>query len=145
MLILEPKIGHIYASVFWNSITSTDANELKRIQQRFAALCFNRFFPQVHYSYSLAFENLRLHTLLMRRHHLDTMFLIQVYLCFKFCPVSEIAGLRVPLRYIRDIALFNVCSSSKNCPSATCASAANVVCRNVGVFGDKNVLLSHIL
>jgi MFS-type transporter involved in bile tolerance (Atg22 family) len=34
-----------YASVVWNSITSTDASKLERIQRSFAALCFNRFFP----------------------------------------------------------------------------------------------------
>ncbi|KDR18918.1 hypothetical protein L798_06656 [Zootermopsis nevadensis] len=28
-----------YASVVWNSITTTDANKLERIQQKFAALC----------------------------------------------------------------------------------------------------------
>jgi hypothetical protein len=33
----------------------------------------------------------------------------------------------------------------KNCPSARCASAANVVCRDVDVFGARNVLLNHIL
>jgi hypothetical protein len=33
-----------YTSVVWNSITSTDASKLERIQRRFAALCFNRFF-----------------------------------------------------------------------------------------------------
>jgi hypothetical protein len=106
-----------YASVIWNSITSTYTNKLERIQQRFAAPCFNRFFPQVHYCYSIALENLKLHTLLMRRHHLDTLFLTQVYFGFKICPsVLEIVGLRVPARYIRDFALFNVCSSCKNCP-----------------------------
>jgi hypothetical protein len=82
---------------------STDANKLERIQQRFAALCFNRFFPQVHFSYSIASEELKLHTLRMRRHRLDALFLTQVYLGFKFCPsVLEIVGLRVPGRYIRD-------------------------------------------
>jgi hypothetical protein len=40
--------------------------------------------------------------------------------------------------------LFNVCSS-KNCPSAICASAANVVCRDINVFGARNVLLSRLL
>jgi hypothetical protein len=30
--------------------------------------------------------------------------------------------------------LFNVCCSSKNCSSARCASAANVVCKDVDVF-----------
>jgi hypothetical protein len=33
-----------YASIVWNSITSTDANKLERIQQTFVALSFSRFF-----------------------------------------------------------------------------------------------------
>jgi hypothetical protein len=59
--------------------------------------------------------------------------------------VLEIVGLRVPARYIRDLALFNVCSSCKNCPSAGCASAANVVCRDIDVFGARNLLLNRFL
>jgi hypothetical protein len=66
-----------YASVAWNSITSTDANKLERIQQRFATLCFNRFFPQVRYNYSLVLEELKLHTLYIRRHRLDASFLLK--------------------------------------------------------------------
>jgi hypothetical protein len=46
---------------------------------------------------------------------------------------------------ISDFAWFNVCSSSKNCPSARCASAANVVCRDVDVFGAGNVHLNNFL
>jgi hypothetical protein len=41
--------------------------------------------------------------------------------------------------------IFNVCSSCKNCPSARCASAANVVCRDVDVFGARNIFLRHFL
>jgi hypothetical protein len=78
----------------------------------------------------------KLHTLRMRRHRLDALFLTQVYFGFKFCPSA---------RYIRDFALFNVCSPFKNCPSARCASAANVVRKNVDVFGARNVLLSHFV
>jgi hypothetical protein len=79
-------------------------------------------------------------------HHLDALFLTEVYFGLKFCPsILEIVGLRVPARYIRDFALFNVCSSYKNCPSARCASAANVVCRDVDVFGARNILLSRLL
>jgi hypothetical protein len=115
-----------YVSVVWNSITSSDDNKLERIQQKFAALCFSSFFPQVHYSYSLTLEELKIHTLHMKRHHLDALFLIQVYIGSKFCPLLEIVGLRIPTRYIRDFALFNVCSSSKSCPSTSCAPAANV-------------------
>jgi hypothetical protein len=135
-----------YASFVWNSIMSTDAKKLELIQQRFATLYFNRFFPHVHYCCSLAFEELRLRALRTRRHHLDARFLIQVYLGSKFCPsVLEIVGLRVPARYIRDFALFYVCSSCENCPSAGCASAANAVCTDADVFGARNVLLNHIL
>jgi hypothetical protein len=58
-----------------------------------------------------------LHTLHMRRHRLDALFLIQVYFGFKSCPsVLEFVFLRVPARYIRDIALFNVWSFSKLVP-----------------------------
>jgi hypothetical protein len=53
-------------------------------------------------------------------------------------------GLRVPSRFIKEISLFDVCSSGKNCPSARCASAANAVCRDADVFGTKTVSLSHI-
>jgi hypothetical protein len=135
-----------YVFVVWNSVISTDTNKLERIQQGSAALRFNRFFPQVHYCYSLALEELKLHTLRVRRHGLDVHFLTQVYLGSKFCPsVLEILGLRVSARYIRDFTSFNVCSSCKNCSSARRASAANVVCRDVDVFDAKDVLLNHIL
>jgi hypothetical protein len=43
----------------------------------------------------------------------------------------------------RDFALFNVCSPFKNCPPAKCASAANVICKDLDVFGARKVLLSH--
>jgi hypothetical protein len=83
----------------------------------------------------------------MKRHRLGALFIIiQVYLGSNFCPsVFEIVGLRVPARYIRDIAFFSVCSSCKNCLSPRYASVANVVCRDVDVFGAKKVLLNHIL
>jgi hypothetical protein len=135
-----------YASVVWNSITSTHASKLERIQQRFAALCFYHFFPQVHYCYTLGLQELNLHTLHMRRHRLDAVFLTPVYSGSKFCPsVLETVGLRVPPWHIRDFALFSVCSSCKNCPSARCASAAIVVCKDDHMFGSRYILLRHIL
>ena len=39
--LVRPKLQ--YASVLWNSVTSTDAIKLESIQQKFAALCQNRF------------------------------------------------------------------------------------------------------
>jgi hypothetical protein len=58
--------------------------------------------------------------------------------------LTAIVGLRVPALCIRDFTLFSVCSSSRYCPSARCASAANVICRDIDVFGAKPVLLNHI-
>jgi hypothetical protein len=87
-----------------------------------------------------------LHSLRMRRHRLDSLFLTSVYFGSKFCPsVLEIFRLRVPAQYIRGFVLFNVCSSCKSCPSAGCASAADFACRDVDVLGAKNVLLNHTL
>jgi hypothetical protein len=135
-----------YASVVWNSITSTDAKKIGTHSAEVCALCYKRFFPQVDYSYDLALDQLKLHTLHKRRCHLDALFLTQVYRGSKFCPsVFETVGLRVPVRYIRDFSMFNVCSSSKNCPSARCASAANVVCRDSDIFGTKPLSLKYIL
>jgi hypothetical protein len=83
---------------------------------------------------------------LFMRHNLHVLFSIQIYFDPKLCPsVLEIADLRVPARYIRDFALFNVSSSCKNCLSARCATVANVVCRDVDVFGVNTLLLNHIL
>jgi hypothetical protein len=131
-----------YASVVWNSITTTDANKLERFQQKFAALCYNRFLPHVHYSFANSLEYLKLHTLRKRRCHLDALFIIQVYRGLKYCPsLLEAVGLRVPTRYLRDVSTFNFSPSLKNCPSARCASAANVVCRDFDVFKTNNVPL----
>jgi hypothetical protein len=41
--------------------------------------------------------------------------------------------------------MFNFSPSLKNCPSARCASAANVVCRDFDLFKTNIVSLSHIL
>jgi hypothetical protein len=74
-----------------------------------------------------------------------TIIIIIVIIAVVVVIVTIIIGLRVPPRRIRDFALFSVCSSCKNGPSARCASAANVVCRDDHVSGSRNILLRHIL
>jgi hypothetical protein len=66
---------------------STDANKLESIQQKFAVLCFNHFFPEVHYCYSFDLEELKLHALRMRRNSLDAIFLLK-FILFQILPVS---------------------------------------------------------
>jgi hypothetical protein len=83
-------------------------------------------------------------TLRKWRYHLDPVFLIVVCLGSKFrTSVLENVGLQVPARYIRDFSLFISRSSSKNCPSARCASAAVAAYRDVDVFGTGTVSLNH--
>jgi hypothetical protein len=129
-----------------NYIMSTDANKVQGIQQKSAALCFNHFFPHIHYNYSLALEHLKLYTLCTRKCHLKPLLLIQVYLSSKLCHfVLETVGLRVLSWYITDLSLFNVSSPSITCPSARCTSAGHVACRDIDVFETKTVFLHYIL
>jgi hypothetical protein len=66
-------------------------------------------------------------------------FLLKFIAVLSNCSSSlEIVGLRVPVRHIRDFPMFSVSSASKNRPSARCASAANVVCRDAESL-DKNL------
>jgi hypothetical protein len=54
--------------------------------QIFLALCYNNFFPQIHYSYVNALDHLNFHIVCTRRHHLDALSFVNIYNGFKFCP-----------------------------------------------------------
>jgi hypothetical protein len=49
-----------YVSVIRNSITSTDANQLERIQRKLGALCYNSDFPHASCTYAYALQYLKL-------------------------------------------------------------------------------------
>jgi hypothetical protein len=111
-------------------ITSADTNKLKWIQHKFTHLSFNRFSPEVRYIYAVAIKQLKLNSL-----HLRALLLIQVHFGSKFCSsVLGTFGLRAPAWHVTDYSIFNVWSSSKNCPSGRFASAANVACSDADVF-----------
>jgi hypothetical protein len=131
------------SSVAWNS---TDASKLECIQRKFVAVCHNRFFPQIHYSYVNALEHLNFNTLSSRRCHLDALFLVNFYTGFKFCPsLLETVGIHVPVRNFRDFPLFAVGSSHKSCCSAKSASAANTICKDTDIFSKQLVTVNYIL
>jgi hypothetical protein len=73
-----------YASVAWNTLTSTDASKLEHIQRKLLALSHNRFFPPVHYSYVSALDHLNFYSLCSRRDHSNMRFVVIVYNGFKF-------------------------------------------------------------
>jgi hypothetical protein len=102
--LVRPRLE--YASVVWNSITSTDANKLERIQQKFTSVCFYCFYPQVAYNYTVALEKLGLHSLSKKRHYLDAFFFVQVYRGLKSCTsLLENVSLRVPPSNLRELSL----------------------------------------
>jgi hypothetical protein len=143
--LVRPKLQ--YASVVWNSIAPTDAKKLERIQRKVLALCYNRFLsPDSNgYSYANDLQVLNLRTLHERKHQLDAIFVINVFLGFKSCPSTmDIIGLREPTRNLRDFPLFHVSSSYKNCLSGRCASAANSVCNQLDVFRRQIVTLRQM-
>jgi hypothetical protein len=103
-----------YASVAWNALTCTDTSKLERVQQNLLALCYNRFCSQIYKSYENALEYLNFYTLCTRRHHLDALFLVNVYSGYKFCPfLLKTVGICVPSQNYRDSPLFTVCASNK--------------------------------
>jgi hypothetical protein len=135
-----------YASVVWNSITSTDSKRLERILQKFASVCFYRLFPNLPYNYVLASNKLNLPSLSMRRQHLDALSFIQAYRDLESCStLLGIVSLRVSHRNIRDFTMFSVCPSNNSCPSARCAYAANAVEKYLDIFAVGPVSLGHIL
>jgi len=113
-----------FASIMWNSITSTNAKQPKSVQQNFLNLCQNRFSTQDHVPYEDFPKPLKLHSLQERRLHLDVLLFISVYSYLKCCPSSwDITDARVILRNFRNSSLLTV--SYKHSPSAACVSAAN--------------------
>jgi hypothetical protein len=142
--LVRPKLE--YASVTWNSITSTDASKLERIQRKFVFLCHRSFYSHLPYSYTNALNYLKLHTLSDRRCHLDALFLLQVYSGLKICPtLLETVGLRGPNRNFTDFKLFHVNLNCRNCPSARCASAANAISGDISIFNGRSVLINDLL
>jgi hypothetical protein len=69
-----------YASVIWNSVTSTYSAKRERIQRKFAALCYTRFFSNASTSkYEDVLDRLNFLPFHMRRRHLDAVFLINAF------------------------------------------------------------------
>jgi hypothetical protein len=91
--LVRPKLLE-YAFVVWNSVTSTDARKLERIQWKFAALCQNHFFSSFG-TYQDFLKNLKLHTLYDRTRFLDALFLSSVYSGLKCClSLLDATGIR---------------------------------------------------
>jgi hypothetical protein len=76
-----------YASVVWNSITSTDYDKLERNRRKFAALCYARFFSNAITSkYEDILDRLNFLPLHARRRHLDSVSLINAFKGNITCP-----------------------------------------------------------
>jgi hypothetical protein len=104
------------------------------------------FFPNISYTYAVALDKLGLSTLRERRHYLDAFFFfVQVCRGFKSCSsLLRNISLHVPPSNLREFSLFGACPYDKHCPSAWCASAANVVGKDLDIFAIGEVSLNDI-
>jgi hypothetical protein len=116
--LVWPKLE--YASVAWNSITSTDLSKLMRVQRKFAALCYSRFFVGVCYkNYDGILARLNLPTLYSRLQHLDVLFLINVFKNKISCSsIFYSVSVCTPTRIIRNYCTFMANHNFKISPSA---------------------------
>jgi hypothetical protein len=134
MAFVQPKLE--YASIAWNSITSTDSSKLERVQIKFATLYHSRFCVGVGGSnYEGMLSRLNISTLHSRRKHLDALFLINVFKNKISCSsIFYTVNLRIPVRRIRDFSTFVVNHNFKVSPSARCVSAANAMCKEIDIY-----------
>jgi hypothetical protein len=117
-VIFYLRSEHEYASVVSNSVTSTESNKLESIQQKFATLCYNNFFPDVYYRYTDALEYLKLHTLQKGMCHFGVLFPVKVYLGFKFCSsLLQSVSLQAPTQHLIGFLCSGFISSRNNCSS----------------------------
>jgi hypothetical protein len=121
-----------YSFVVWNSVTSTDANKLERIQQSFV---------QVHYCYSLALTHFTYQEATPRFSLSYPSLLWFKILSVRFgnCWSPRSCSVYQRLRIVQYLLFM------KNCPFARCASAANNLCKDADVFEARNVLLNRFI
>jgi hypothetical protein len=125
--LARPKLE--YASVAWNSITSTDSSKLKRVQIKFATLYHSRFCAGICGSnYEGMLSRLNISSLHSRRKHLDALFLINVFKNKISCSsIFDTVNLCITSGRIRHFSTFAVDHNFKVSPSARCVSAVNAI------------------
>jgi hypothetical protein len=114
----------------------------KLIQRKFCTLCYSRLIaPDTSgHTYASALHILHLRTSHGRRNQLVAVFVVNVSLFLYILSTStNIIGLRVPTRKLRDFPVLHVSPFYINCPFAMCATAAVSVCSDVDVFRGQTV------
>jgi hypothetical protein len=112
--IILPKLeGH--ATQSWSSV----AAHLQILTEEVFSPALQSFLSSNSLQLRECLEHLHFPNLCTTKSHLDTLFLVNVYNGYKFCPsLLETAGIHVLSRYFKDFPLFPVGTSRKNCPSA---------------------------
>jgi membrane-associated HD superfamily phosphohydrolase len=84
-------------------------------------------------------------TLYSRRKHLDSLFLINVFINKISCSsIFDTVSLCIPSRTIRDFSTFVVRQNFKVSPSARCVSAANTIYKEIDIFNKDKITLVDI-
>jgi hypothetical protein len=133
-----------YAPVIWNSVTSTDAKKLERIEQKFASVRVYRFPPRAPYDYTSALKNLSLHSISELETSPWSIIFVQVYGGLKSCAfLLENMSHSVSTRNVRDFAKVSVCPSNMRSPYARCATLPTRWV-NISIYLQSEPFLSDI-
>ena len=133
-----------FASVVWNSVTSSDSMKLERVQRKFIRLCYERFWQnRFDYNYENLLKIANFHTLHSRRLHLDALFLFNAFRGRLRCEsVLEAVVFRVPSRNFREFSLFSCSSSLRLSPIFRCVRAANIISEYFDFLHKNNLVLA---
>jgi len=127
--LVRPKLE--YASVAWNTGTSTDGSTIEHIQQKFLSLCHN-YVTVIHYlkSRSFKFRGVTKYALFYLMITVAQNVDLQLWKLSVFvCQIKN-----------PDFTLFNVDFECRDCPSARCA-----ISTDNGIRNEKSVLLNDSL
>jgi hypothetical protein len=125
-------------------VTVANSSKLGRIQKKFVALCYTRFFNRVYDSkHEDILVGLNFLTLNFRRMHLDARFLINDFKGKISCsPVLDTIGVLLHTRFTRDC--FIVLGTSRAVPKPDVPSDT-AVCRCIDIFNNKDLFCLQIL
>ena len=134
-----------YASVVWNSVTSTNTSKLECIQHKFFISLSLSLFQSLTMKLYKCPNYLKFLTSKPLEVSHQHAFLLKIYNSSEYFPaLLETVGLHWPTWDLRDFTLFNVDLKCCNCPSARCTSADNAIHKDTGML-NRSILMNDML
>lgn len=129
-----------FCSVVWNSLNSSDAAQIERVQKRFIRIVYDRYFGRrCFYDYDYILKDLLLQNLLNRRIARDVLFLHKVVHGRVDSELVSSLKFHVPARVVRGLSIFYPSIQSKLSPLVRMQICGNDLSSHVDIFSDISV------